>query len=48
MLKGKSLLDHTNWFSCNEYEKNDKKILKYFFFYLNFYFYFYQIYKYNC
>ena len=30
MLKGKSLLDYTNWFSTNEYEKNEKEILKYF------------------
>ena len=30
MLKGKSLLDHTNLFSPNKYEKNDKMILKYF------------------
>ena len=30
MLKGKSLLDFTNLFSPNEYEKNDKIILKYF------------------
>ena len=30
MLKGKSLLDYTNLFSPNEYEKNDKIILKYF------------------
>ena len=30
MLKGKSLLDHTNLFSSKEYEKNDKIILKYF------------------
>ena len=30
MLKGKSLLDYTNVFSPNEYEKNDKTILKYF------------------
>ena len=30
MLKGKSLLDYTNSFSPNEYEKNDKIILKYF------------------
>ena len=29
-LEGKSLLDYTNLFSPNEYEKNDKKILKYF------------------
>ena len=26
MLKGKSLLDYTNLFSPNEYEKNDKII----------------------
>ena len=30
MLKGKSLLDYTNLFSPYDYEKNDKKILKYF------------------
>ena len=30
MLKGKSLLDYTNSFSPNEYEKNDNIILKYF------------------
>ena len=30
MLKGKSLLDYTNLFSPNKYEKNDKIILKYF------------------
>ena len=30
MLKGKSLLDCTNLFSPNKYEKNDKIILKYF------------------
>ena len=30
MLKGKSLLDYTNLFSPNEYEKIDKIILKYF------------------
>ena len=30
MLKVKSLLDYTNLFSSNEYEKNDKIILKYF------------------
>ena len=30
MLKGKSLLDYNNLFSPNEYEKNDKIILKYF------------------
>ena len=29
MLKGKSLLDYTNLFSPNDYEKNDKIILKY-------------------
>ena len=27
MLKGKSLLDYTNFFSPNEYDKNDKKII---------------------
>ena len=30
MFKGKSLLDHTNLFSPNEYEKNNKILLKYF------------------
>ena len=30
MLKGKSLVDYTNLFSPNDYEKNDKIILKYF------------------
>ena len=30
MLKGKSLLDYTNLFSPNDYEKHDKIILKYF------------------
>ena len=30
MLKGKSWLDYTNFFSPNQYEKNDKIILKYF------------------
>ena len=30
LLKGKNLLDYTNLFSPNEYEKNDKRILKYF------------------
>ena len=30
MLKVKSLLDYTNLFSPNDYEKNDKIILKYF------------------
>ena len=30
MLKNKSLLDYTNLFSPNDYEKNDKIILKYF------------------
>ena len=29
-LEGKSLLDYINLFSPNEYEKNDKIILKYF------------------
>ena len=29
-LKGKSLLDYTNLFSPNEYEKNDEIKLKYF------------------
>ena len=30
LLKVKSLLEYTNLFSPNNYEKNDKKILKYF------------------
>ena len=30
MLKGKTLLDYTNLFSPNSYEKNDKIILKHF------------------
>ena len=30
MLKGKSLLRYINLFSPNDYEKNDKIILKYF------------------
>ena len=30
MLKSKSLLDYTNLFSRNDYEKKDKIILKYF------------------
>ena len=30
MLKGKILLDKTNLFSPIDYEKNDKKVLKYF------------------
>ena len=30
MLKGKSLVNHANFFSPNDYEKNDKIILKYF------------------
>ena len=30
MLKDKSLLDYTNLFSPNDYEKNYKIILKYF------------------
>ena len=29
-LKSKSLLDYTNLFSPDDYEKNDKIILKYF------------------
>ena len=29
MLKGKCLLDYTNFFSPNDYEKNDRIILKY-------------------
>ena len=28
MIKGKSLLEYTNLFSSNKYEKNDKKMLK--------------------
>ena len=31
MLKGKSMLDYTNSFSLNDYEKNDKMIKKFFF-----------------
>ena len=30
MLKGKNLLDYTNFFSPNEYKKNDEIILKHF------------------
>ena len=30
MIKGKSLLDCTNLFLLNDYEKNDKIILNYF------------------
>ena len=30
MLKGKILLDYTNLFSFNDYEKNGKTIIKYF------------------
>ena len=30
MLKGKNLLDYTNLLSPNDYEKNDKIMLKYF------------------
>ena len=30
MLQGKSLFDYTNLFSHNEYEKNEKVILKHF------------------
>ena len=30
MLKGKSLLNYTNLFSSNDYDKNDKIMLKYF------------------
>ena len=30
MLKSKSLFDYTNLFSPNDYEKNDKMILKFF------------------
>ena len=29
VLKGKSLLDYTNLFSPNDYQRNDKIILKY-------------------
>ena len=30
MLAGKTLLDYTNFFSLNDYKKNDKIIYKYF------------------
>ena len=30
MLPGKTLIDHTNLFSPNDYKKNDKIIYKYF------------------
>ena len=30
MLKGKTLLDYTNFFPPNKYQKNDNVILKYF------------------
>ena len=30
MLKGKSFLNYVNLFSPNDYEKNDKLIVKYF------------------
>ena len=30
MLKGKSSLEYTNFFSPNNYEKNDQIVLKYF------------------
>ena len=30
MLAGKTLLDYTNLFSLNDYEKNDKILYKYF------------------
>ena len=30
MIKDKTLLGHTNLFSCNEYKKNDKIMSKYF------------------
>ena len=30
MLKGKTLLKYTNLFSADDYENNDKTILKYF------------------
>ena len=29
-LKGQNLLEYTNLFSLNDYERNDKRILKYF------------------
>ena len=35
MLKGKSLLEYTNLFYPNDYEKNAKIILKYFQYNLN-------------
>ena len=31
MLKGKTFLDYTNLFCLNEYEKNDKRIIKKYF-----------------
>ena len=31
MLKGKNLFDYKNLFSPNDFEKNDKIILKYFY-----------------
>ena len=30
MFKGKSLTDYTNFFSLNDFKKNDDTILKYF------------------
>ena len=30
MLRGKTLLEHTNLYSPNDFKKNDKTILKYF------------------
>ena len=30
VLKSKSLLDHTNWFSPKKYDQNNKIILKHF------------------
>ena len=30
MLSGKTLFDYTNWFSLNNYKKNDRVIYKYF------------------
>ena len=30
MLKGKSLLDYTNLFSPNDYDRNDKTVIKYY------------------
>ena len=36
MLKGKSQIDYTNLFSPNDYEKNDKVILKYFIYFISY------------